>query len=135
MWPDDDDGGLRIPRNGNTSNGDTPSEDGLIFNFENPGETPTNPRPRINPEYIIRTEPRMVKEGFKLFSKDDTSGQIWGKMGIGLLIMTLFGLIGTLVVMLGLAIYQGMGIWGLIIPPAVILLGYIGYWVGHKTLD
>jgi hypothetical protein len=135
MWPDDDDGGLRIPPQVNTPK----EEEGLIFNFENPTETP---RPRIQPEYLRPTPPptRIIREpGLfskpKLFSEGDDRGRIWGKIGLGLLIMTLYGLLGALVISIGIGIYQWIGVWGLIVPPALVVLGYIGYWVGHKTLD
>jgi len=87
---------------------------GLGFNFENPNQNSSTPRPRILPEYL--REPReTTTRRFSLFHKYDDRGDIWPKIGIGILAMLLTGMLLALVVCLGIAIYQGMGIWGLIV--------------------
>jgi hypothetical protein len=94
------------------------------------GENPRRPRPIIELEYDQQPTHReggSIKEFFS-----DMDGYT---IFVGLSIITVVGLVLTLVGILVHVIYQSIGIWGLLVPPSLFLLVIIGHLVGKKILE
>lgn len=115
----------RFPRGGRPVR---PSTDTTIDNIDTSALDGLTAFDRYN------TNSTPTKRKFRLFKEDDDMEDIWSNIGFGLLTLLLVVICGGLITIIGIAVYEGMGIWGITIPIGLPIVLYGAYWIGRRIL-